>query len=88
MIVQVKNRTAHAILLRDAKGDTIQINGNTIKEIDDSFLIDYDTLALQIIQPKTVTIITAAPIDEAKKPKPKPKNETKVQDDETTNTNL
>lgn len=52
MLIKVKNRTPHAILLRNATGDTVQLNGNTIKEIDNSFLIDYDVTAIQLIQPK------------------------------------
>lgn len=55
MQVRVKNRTAHAVLLKNVDGDTIQLNSNVIKVIDDSFLIDYDAKAIQVFQTKTVT---------------------------------
>lgn len=59
MLVRVKNRTAHAILLTSASGDTIQLNASVTKDIDDSFLIDYDTKAIQVMQKKTVTVDTS-----------------------------
>jgi hypothetical protein len=56
MLVKVKNRTAYPVLLKDISGETNQLNPNVVKDIDDSFLIDYDTTAITVVQKKQITI--------------------------------
>lgn len=77
MLVRVKNRTAHAILLKDANGEVIQLNAGVTREIDDSFLIDYDTKAIQLIQKKTVTVEATSPVLEVKASESKESKESK-----------
>lgn len=67
MNIKVKNRTPHAILLKNALGDTIQLNANSIKEVAEEFLIDYDTTAVQKLQPKPV-INTSVLVEETVAP--------------------
>ena len=83
MNIKVKNRTPHAILLKNALGDTIQLNANSIKEVAEEFLIDYDTTAVQKLQPKPVINTSVLVEETVQKLQPQPVINTSVLVEET-----
>lgn len=52
MLVKIKNRSAHAQLLKSKEGEVIQINAGVIKEVSDEFLVSYDMKAIQLLSRK------------------------------------
>jgi hypothetical protein len=76
MITKIKNRTDKPQQLFSATGDSVQINPHAIAMVDESFLIDFDRLKIQILdkkvapKPQQVEVVVAqvAPILEESKP--------------------
>lgn len=54
MLVKIKNRAPHAVLLKSKAGDVIQINSGAIKEVSDEFLVSYNTKEIQLLSRKPI----------------------------------
>lgn len=52
MLVKIKNRAPHAVLLKSNSGDVIQINASAIKEVSDEFLASYNSKEIQLLSRK------------------------------------
>ncbi len=54
MLVKIKNRAPHAVLLKSKAGDIIQINSGVIKEVSDEFLISFNSKEIQLLSRKPI----------------------------------
>ena len=57
MAIKVKNRTDQPQFLVDSEGESIQINAHALASVEETFLVSYDRMKIQIVD-KVKPIIT------------------------------